>query len=110
MLYRLYISQNYHAIEKLHGLHLCAFEMRMEPLPFNSFTPTKWAPEGRMRKGVRFINKPTTAITEDKSILFKLKYQFMTLNNETDEIFNEWKITHLSNIYQPILPSLFIMM
>jgi len=47
---------------------------------------------------LRFINKTTTAITEDKSILFKLKHQLMTLNNETDEIFNEWKITHLSNI------------
>jgi hypothetical protein len=50
---------------------------------------------------LRFINKTTTAITEDKSILFKLKHQLMTLNNETDEIFNEWKITHLSNILPP---------
>ena len=47
---------------------------------------------------LRFINKTTTNITEDKSILFKLKHQLMTLNNETDEIFNEWKTTHLSNI------------
>ncbi len=47
---------------------------------------------------LRFINKTTIAITDDKSILFKLKHQLMTLNNETDEIFNEWKITHLSNI------------
>ena len=47
---------------------------------------------------LRFINKTTTAITEDKSILFKLKHQLMTLNNETDEIFNEWKTSHLSNI------------
>jgi hypothetical protein len=50
---------------------------------------------------LRFINKTTTAITEDKSILFKLKHQLMTLNNETDEIFNEWIITHLSNILPP---------
>ena len=47
---------------------------------------------------LRFINKTTSHITEDKSILFKLKHQLMTLDNETDEIFNEWKITHLSNI------------
>ena len=47
---------------------------------------------------LRFINKTTTTITEDKSILFKLKHQLMTLNNETNEIFNEWKTTHLSNI------------
>ena len=33
--------------------HLLRSEMRMEPLPFNSFTTTKWAPEWRMRKGVR---------------------------------------------------------
>ena len=47
---------------------------------------------------LRFINKTTSHITEDKSILFKLKHQLMTLDNETDEIFNEWKTTHLSNI------------
>ena len=47
---------------------------------------------------LRFINKTTTNLTEDKSILFKLKHQLMTLNNETDEIFNEWKTTHLFNI------------
>jgi hypothetical protein len=47
---------------------------------------------------LRFINKTTTTITEDKSILFKLKHQLMSVNNETDEIFNDWKITHLSNI------------
>ena len=47
---------------------------------------------------LRFINKTTTAITEDKSILFNLKHQLMTLNNETDEIFNEWKTAHLFNI------------
>ena len=47
---------------------------------------------------LRFINKTTSAITEDKSILFKLKHQLMSLDNETNEMFNEWKITHLSNI------------
>jgi hypothetical protein len=48
---------------------------------------------------LRFINKTTTAITEDKSILFKLKHQLMSLDNETNEIFNEWKTTHLSHIF-----------
>ena len=47
---------------------------------------------------LRFINITTTKITEDKSILFKLKHQLMNLNNETDEMFNEWKNTHLPNI------------
>ena len=47
---------------------------------------------------LRFINITTSKITEDKSILFKLKHQLMNLNNETDEMFNEWNITHLSNI------------
>jgi len=48
---------------------------------------------------LRFINKTTTAITEDKSILFKLKHQLMSLDNETNEMFNEWKTTHLPNIF-----------
>ena len=47
---------------------------------------------------LRFINITTSKITEDKSILFKLKHQLMNLNNETDEMFNEWKNTHLFNI------------
>ena len=47
---------------------------------------------------LRFINQTTSQITEDKSILFKLKHQLMNMDNETDEIFNEWKTTHLSNI------------
>jgi hypothetical protein len=47
---------------------------------------------------LRFINITTSKITEDKSILFKLKHQLMNLNNETDEMFNEWKNTHLCNI------------
>jgi len=46
----------------------------------------------------RFINKTTSHITDDKSILFKFKYQLMSLINETDEIFYDWKATHLSNI------------
>ena len=47
---------------------------------------------------LRFINITTAKITEDKSILFKLKHQLMNLNNETDKMFSNWKNTHLSNI------------
>jgi hypothetical protein len=46
---------------------------------------------------LRFINKTTTEITEDKSILFQFKKQLMELK-ETDIIFNEWKQLHLPNI------------
>ena len=46
---------------------------------------------------LRFINKTTTEITEEKSLLFQFKKQLFDLT-ETDEMFNEWKITHLSNI------------
>jgi hypothetical protein len=46
---------------------------------------------------LRFINKTTTEITEEKSTLFQFKKQLFDLS-ETDEMFNEWKITHLSNI------------
>jgi len=47
---------------------------------------------------LRFINKTTTNITEDKAILFKFKKQILECNEETDTIFDEWKITHLPNI------------
>ena len=46
---------------------------------------------------LRFINKTTTEITEEKSILFQFKKQLLDLT-ETDKMFNEWKITHLSKI------------
>jgi hypothetical protein len=46
---------------------------------------------------LRFINKTTNEITEDKATLFQFKKQLMELN-ETNEIFNEWKDTHLSHI------------
>jgi hypothetical protein len=46
---------------------------------------------------LRFINKTTTEITEEKSILFQFKKQLFDLT-ETDKMFNEWKITHLSKI------------
>ena len=45
----------------------------------------------------RFINKTTESITDDKSLLFKFKNKLLMLD-ETDEIFNEWKTTHLHNI------------
>jgi hypothetical protein len=46
---------------------------------------------------LRFINKTTNEITEDKAILFQFKKNLMELK-ETDEKFNEWKTTHLPNI------------
>ena len=45
---------------------------------------------------LRFVNK--TAPTDDKPTLFKFKHQVLSLNDETDIIFNDWKITHLPNI------------
>jgi len=47
---------------------------------------------------LRFINKTTTNITEDKAILFKFKKQLIECNEETDKMFVEWKTTHLPNI------------
>jgi hypothetical protein len=46
---------------------------------------------------LRFINKTTSVITEDKATLFQFKKQLLELN-ETDEMFSNWKLTHLSNI------------
>ena len=46
---------------------------------------------------LRFINKTTNEITEDKALLFQFKKQLLELN-ETDEIFSNWKHTHLSHI------------
>ncbi len=48
---------------------------------------------------LRFINKTTTKITEDKSVLFKFKKQLLECNDETDTMFDEWKTTHLPNIF-----------
>ena len=47
---------------------------------------------------LRFINKTTTKITQDKAVLFKFKKQLLECNDETDTIFDEWKTTHLPNI------------
>jgi len=47
---------------------------------------------------LRFINKTTTKITDDKAILFKFKKLILECNVETDTIFDEWKTTHLQNI------------
>ena len=46
---------------------------------------------------LRFINKTTNEITEDKKELFELKHQLLMLE-ETNEKFNNWKHTHLSYI------------
>jgi hypothetical protein len=47
---------------------------------------------------LRFINKTTTNITEDKAVLFKFKKLVLECNEETDTIFDDWKRTHLPNI------------
>ena len=47
---------------------------------------------------LRFINKTTTNITEDKAVLFKFKKLALECNEETDTIFDDWKRTHLPNI------------
>ena len=46
---------------------------------------------------LRFINKTTNEITGDKATLFQLKKQLLELD-ETNEMFNEWKHTHLPHI------------
>ena len=46
---------------------------------------------------LRFINKTTNNITEDKSILFKFKNALLQLK-ETDVIFDQWKNVHLKHI------------
>jgi hypothetical protein len=46
---------------------------------------------------LRFINKTTNEITEYKAILFQFKKQLLELN-DTDEMFSNWKLTHLHNI------------
>jgi len=46
---------------------------------------------------LRFINKTTNEITEDKATLFQFKKNLMELS-ETNEMFNEWKKTHLPKI------------
>ena len=47
---------------------------------------------------LRFINKTTSNITEDKAILFKFKKQLLECNEETDTIFDDWKRSHLPKI------------
>jgi hypothetical protein len=46
---------------------------------------------------LRFINKTTNEITQDKKELFELKHQLLMLE-ETNEKFDEWKNTHLEYI------------
>jgi hypothetical protein len=47
---------------------------------------------------LRFINKTTMKITEDKAIIFKFKKQLLECNDETDKMFDDWKNTHLPNV------------
>jgi len=47
---------------------------------------------------LRFINKTTTHLTEDKALLFNFKKQLLECNQETDNMFDEWKRNHLPNI------------
>jgi len=46
---------------------------------------------------LRFINKTTNDITEDKALLFQFKKNIMELT-DTNELFNDWKEMHLQNI------------
>ena len=46
---------------------------------------------------LRFINKTTNDITQDKKELFELKHKLLILE-EPNEKFNEWKLTHLLHI------------
>jgi hypothetical protein len=46
---------------------------------------------------LRFINKTTNEITEDKKELFEFKHKLLMLE-DTNEIFNKWKLTHLQHI------------
>jgi hypothetical protein len=46
---------------------------------------------------LRFINKTTQDITEDKSKLFQFKHQILDMK-DTEDIFTNWKTTHLYNI------------
>ena len=46
---------------------------------------------------LRFINKTTNKITEDKKELFEFKHKLLILE-ETNEKFNIWKLTHLHHI------------
>ena len=48
---------------------------------------------------LRFINKTTNEITEDKAVLFQFKRQILELETETNNLFNEWKHTHLPHIF-----------
>src|SRR6056300_1301828 len=47
---------------------------------------------------LRFINKTTKDITEDKALLFTFKKKLLECNEETDTIFDDWKYAHLPNI------------
>jgi len=46
---------------------------------------------------LRFINKTTSDITEDKQLLFQFKKSIMELT-DVNELFNNWKEIHIQNI------------
>jgi hypothetical protein len=48
---------------------------------------------------LRFINKTTNEITEDKETLFQFKKKVLELETETNEIFSNWKLAHLPHIF-----------
>ena len=48
---------------------------------------------------LRFVNKTTTNLTDDKATLFQFKHHVLSLqHDETDVRFNDWKATHLPHI------------
>ena len=47
---------------------------------------------------LRFINKTTHLITEDKAVLHTFKHKLCLLE-ETDSLFDSWKTTHLPHIF-----------
>ena len=47
---------------------------------------------------LRFINQTTTHITEDRAMLFQFKKRLFNLEEEKDQPFQEWKLSHLENI------------
>jgi hypothetical protein len=56
---------------------------------------------------LRFINKTINENAAERTTLFQFKKQLLELD-KTNEMFNEWKLTHLSHIYQPKLKNQFI--
>ena len=47
---------------------------------------------------LRFVNQTSTHITEDRAMLFQFKKRLFNLEEEKDQQFQEWKLSHLENI------------